>query len=343
MSERRTKLFQKQWDLVMALQRHARGISRKRLIEVTGLPSTTLHRCIGELRAYGVPIETRTRNGEAWHCVEHAALPALGITAPQLLALRFSRRMLAPLEGTQITREIDALLQPHALRDSPESAVSLRATAPSAPKIVDVIERAIQQRRRVRIRVFTRNKPEPHDRIVDPLCLRCADKALYLVGFDRSAKAFREFKVARISHAEKLIERCDAHPDFDEGEFWKHAGKVGTGDAVEVAIRFAPRVAKIGAEYPLVASQTLRDAADGGVVLSATVAGLHEVQRYVLGWGQDAEVLAPAELREAVAEELETTLRKYRGAAALKRRGVEKRGAAGRGTDRVLPRIAERG
>ena len=147
MSERRTKLFQKQWDLVMALQRHARGISRKRLIEVTGLPSTTLHRCIGELRAYGVPIETRTRNGEAWHCVEHAALPALGITAPQLLALRFSRRMLAPLEGTQITREIDALLQPHALRDSPESAVSLRATAPSAPKIVDVIERAIQQRR----------------------------------------------------------------------------------------------------------------------------------------------------------------------------------------------------
>jgi predicted DNA-binding transcriptional regulator YafY len=44
----------------------------------------------------------------------------------------------------------------------------------------------------------------------------------------------------------------------------------------------------------------LEAAPGGGVVLTLEVAGLPEVCRWVLGFGGEAEVLAPADLREEV-------------------------------------------
>jgi predicted DNA-binding transcriptional regulator YafY len=320
----------RQWELVMELQRHPGGVGRQRLIELTGIPSTTLHRLIGELRDYGVPIETRTRNGEAWHALAQTSLPALGISATQLLALRLARRMLGVLEGTAITRELDGLLQPHALRDSPKPGISIRTSVVQAPTVVEVLDRAIQQGRRVRIRVRTRGNQQLHDRLLDPLCLRCTTNALYLAAFDHGRGEIRKFKVARIEFVQKLSERTREHLGFDEDKLFANAVKVGTGEPVDVAVRFSASVAKIVREYPLAAAQTFEDCSDGSVILRGRVAGTHEALRYVLSWGRDAEVLSPHEFRQEVALELAAATRRYTG-KILRR------------TERALPRIVDRG
>ena len=43
---------------------------------------------------------------------------------------------------------------------------------------------------------------------------------------------------------------------------------------------------------------------DGGVELTFKATGLLEVKRWILGWGRHVRVLGPAELRNAVAEEI---------------------------------------
>jgi predicted DNA-binding transcriptional regulator YafY len=330
LSSRLKGVLLKQWAVVLELQRHPRGVSRQRLIEVTGIPSTTLHRLMGELRDYGVPIETRLCNGEAWHAIGGSSLPALGITSSQLLALRFARRMLIGLDGTAITREIDGLLQPHGLRESPEPMVSARTTIVPTPTVVEVLDRAIQQRRRVRIRVRTRGNQQPHDRLLDPLCLRWTGNALYLAAFDHARGEMRKFKVARIDSVQKLSESTDEHAGFDEAKLFANAVKVGTGEPVDLAVHFSASVAKIVREYPLVAAQTIEDCSDGSMILHARVAGTREALRYVLAWGRDAEVLSPREFRQEVAEELAAAARRYAG-KILRR------------MDRALPRIVDRG
>jgi predicted DNA-binding transcriptional regulator YafY len=74
---------------------------------------------------------------------------------------------------------------------------------------------------------------------------------------------------------------------------------------VEVVIRFSTAVAKRAAETRWHPSQTLEEQPDGTLVWRGRVAGLREIRIWILGWGADAEVLEPAELRASITDELE--------------------------------------
>jgi predicted DNA-binding transcriptional regulator YafY len=69
---------------------------------------------------------------------------------------------------------------------------------------------------------------------------------------------------------------------------------------VEVVIRFSPTVAARVQEARWHPSQRVSVEEDGSIVWRATVAGTIEVRLWVLQWGDDAEVLAPASLRDDV-------------------------------------------
>jgi proteasome accessory factor B len=145
--------------------------------------------------------------------------------------------------------------------------------------------------------------------------LRHDKGTLYLVAFDHDRCDYRTFKVLRMSQVQKLPDKVAPHADFDEEAFFAHSVKVWSGEPIDVRVRFTATVASIVHEYPLVEGQTLEDAADGGVVLTARVAGIPEAMRWVLGWGRDAEVLAPRELREAVAQQVKGAAARYAGAS----------------------------
>jgi CRISPR-associated endonuclease/helicase Cas3 len=72
-------------------------------------------------------------------------------------------------------------------------------------------------------------------------------------------------------------------------------------EPVEVVVRFAPAVAARVQEARWHPSQRVAVEADGSLVWRATVAGTIEIRLWVLSWGDDAEVVQPASLRDDVA------------------------------------------
>ena len=58
-------------------------------------------------------------------------------------------------------------------------------------------------------------------------------------------------------------------------------------------------------------SQRLTERGDGGVDLAVTVAGIVEIQSWILSWGGAAEVLEPPELREAIATSVRRAAERY--------------------------------
>jgi proteasome accessory factor B len=48
-------------------------------------------------------------------------------------------------------------------------------------------------------------------------------------------------------------------------------------------------------------SQTMAERRDGTVELTLRLGSLEEVERWILGWGEHAEVLSPAALRRRIA------------------------------------------
>jgi len=78
--------------------------------------------------------------------------------------------------------------------------------------------------------------------------------------------------------------------------FGVHAG----AGEFAVVIRFTPRAADYIREKKWHPSQTLRDLKGGGAELRLKLSSLAEVERWVLSWGGDAQVLKPKELVDSV-------------------------------------------
>ena len=81
--------------------------------------------------------------------------------------------------------------------------------------------------------------------------------------------------------------------------------------ATEVVLRFAPSVAGRVKEATWHPSQRVTTLPDGALEWRATVAGTIEIRLWILQWGADVEVLAPAALRADVAETLRRALVAY--------------------------------
>jgi proteasome accessory factor B len=86
-------------------------------------------------------------------------------------------------------------------------------------------------------------------------------------------------------------------------------------DPVEVVLRFAPPVAARVQEARWHPSQRVVVEPDGSLTWRATVAGTIEVRLWILQWGDEVEVLAPAALRQDVAATLRRAAERYAGGA----------------------------
>jgi predicted DNA-binding transcriptional regulator YafY len=75
-----------------------------------------------------------------------------------------------------------------------------------------------------------------------------------------------------------------------------------------VAIRFAEAVADYIREKKWHDSQELIELKDGGLELRLKLSSLREIERWVLGWGGNAVVLAPPELADMVRSSAEKIL-----------------------------------
>jgi predicted DNA-binding transcriptional regulator YafY len=81
--------------------------------------------------------------------------------------------------------------------------------------------------------------------------------------------------------------------------------------ATEVRLRFSATVAGRVQETRWHPTQAVALAPDGSLTWSATVAGTVEIRSWILGWGADVEVLAPAELRAEIGSILATSVAHY--------------------------------
>jgi predicted DNA-binding transcriptional regulator YafY len=124
----------------------------------------------------------------------------------------------------------------------------------------------------------------------------------------------RTYKVERIRQATLTMDRYEIPDGFDPDQFLANSWGIWSSDTtppVDVRLRFDAGVARRVRETIWHRSQVLTDLPDGGVELAVRVAGIVEIRPWVLSWGDQVEVLAPPELREAVAGAVRGAAERY--------------------------------
>lgn len=253
------------------------------------------------------------------HQVE--AFPTVNVTEGELLALLVAQRALEQYRGTPFHRQLSIAFEKLAsgLRDriafSPAdelSAVSFKniGLGKTDLKMFNLLSSAVLQQQEV---AFTYKKPgakQGEARRVRPYHLANRENLWYLIGFDIERGALRTFALPRIAAVEMTKTKFARPADFSPEKFFANAlGVLGGAGDWRVVIRFNSTAAERVREREWHESQELRELGAGGLEVTLRLGALEEVEQWILGWGAQAEVVAPPELRakmHATAKKLAT-------------------------------------
>lgn len=128
-------------------------------------------------------------------------------------------------------------------------------------------------------------------------------RAWYVVGYSALHRETRTFKISRFTSVApsdaKFIENLNFSLESYFGDAWRFVRGPKT---YRVVVRFSAKVGLNVAEVRWHKTQRAQVFPDGSAELEFRVAGLTEIVWWVLGYGAEAEVVEPPELREMVAE-----------------------------------------
>jgi len=148
---------------------------------------------------------------------------------------------------------------------------------------------------------------------VRPLHLVFMGRAWYVLAYAAKYRQVRTFKLGRIRKL-TVTDRTFAEPEdvnVDEhfGQAWQ---MIPEGTLYHVHLHFEPKVAANVAEVNWHASQRVEWNDDGSVEFHATVDGLGEITWWILGYGDQVEVISPPPLRQRIASAATAVTDKYR-------------------------------
>ncbi len=147
---------------------------------------------------------------------------------------------------------------------------------------------------------------------VHPLRLAFISRAWYLIAFSPKFGQVRTFKLTRIKKLTVTDKAFKPPKDFDLD---RHLGSawsmIPEGKLYNVHLRFAPKVAGNVAEVQWHHSQQVSWNDDGAIDFKAKVDGLGEILWWILGYGDQVEVLAPALLRKRLGNMAQSMAAKY--------------------------------
>ena len=253
-----------------------------------------------------------------------APLPLVTISQGELIAIYFAEKILRQYRGTPFEADLASAfakierLLPEEVKVAPESLDAYLSLdlgplhTPDAAVFRDVLL-ALRRRRRALVRYKSLSSGRTTDRRIDPYHVFNLRGNWYVAAWDERRKAVRDFAIHRIRRITVTTDAYDVPRGFDFKKYTAEAfGIEKGGRASEVVIRFGPRQARWIRERRWHRSARIQEEIGGGLVLRLRVAETSELRRWVLQFGAEAEVLAPASLRRAVADELRAASAPYR-------------------------------
>ena len=303
---------------ILNLLRSRRNLNAGRLAEQCGVTERSIYRDIVALSEANIPIYYD--NG--YKLASDNFLPPLNFDYEEFLSLKLALES-SPLIETgkygQTLRQVMTKLEariPEAVRKqsrfTPRTThiqISLRQEQDRCEKYYGTIEKAATENRALRLKYESIQSGET-ERIVEPYFIVFRGSAFYFVAHCRLREEMRTFRLDRINDIELLTDTFIKADEVDAETYFDGSWSVFGGEEVLVKVRLrgaAARVVQSGNHH---ASEQIETLDHDEVIYTVTVRGLHEIQRWIVGFGAEAEVPEPDELRlclAAIGQYLTTT------------------------------------
>ena len=312
-------------QILTALQA-GRGYTTAELSQMFGVSRRTLFRDLKELQNIGIrpqlsPLRPGSTAGEqrSYTLTQEQFLPPVNLNLQEALGLlllvhKMRGQIQLPFKNATLlaAMKIESQLPPR-IRHYCEHALARisakagpQAPAPKLPGLDNIfssLQSAIAQRRKVHISYDSLFDGGTIDCDLSPYHLLYNQRAWYVIGHSSVHKSIRTFKLNRIKDTSILEDQFIDDNSFDITDYVGRAwSMIPEGRIFNVRLRFTPKVANNVAEVLWHATQKVARNDDGSATLDFCVDGLGEISWWILGYGDQVEVLAPAALRTKIAD-----------------------------------------
>lgn len=291
------------------------GHNASGLASECGVSRRTSFRDLDALRAAGVPLKY-DKALDRYSIPSSYFLPPLNFTPTEALSLmalatELGRKERLPFYAPALSAamKLEGNLAPP-LRDQFRDlrrSIRIRPTPYSQihdkEDIYHALVNARTHRRAVRILYDSQTECEQIRTKLRPYHLLFCKHSWYVIGRSSFHREVRTFHVGRILSLERLHQRFVIPKGFSIDHYLGNAWQMipERGPDHHVAIRFQPLVARNVAEVMWHPTQQTEFEENGSLLFRAEVSGLSEIVWWVLGYGDQAEVLQPKKLRRLVA------------------------------------------
>jgi len=270
----------------------------------------TVYRDLSALSEAGVPIVAEA--GVGYGLMRGYHIPPVMFTEDEAAALFMSAEVMETLADESLRQSMrSALLKvrsvlPQEKRDylrqlhDKVGIVARPSGAWGRCQSLMPVQRAVAQRRCLKIHYNTGNQGAIFERVVEPLGLVFYSHQWHLIAWCRWRKDVRDFRLDRMSTWEVLDDCFENHADFSVKEFLRE--HIEGEELIPVSVMIEPSVLeRFRAEMhgSPVADKTLED---GRVLMELLSFSLPWLAEWLLGFGTHVEALEPPELRTLVRE-----------------------------------------
>jgi len=290
--------------------RHQRPAELARELNIS---RRTLFRDLDMLFKAGIPYYFDEDKG-GYRIDQNMLLPPLNFTLPEAMALLLVGQLAGDRGGLPLQYQarnaalkIESMLPAHIRRQcgaalkNTSSRFAAKASHQQLDEILSLLQQAVRGRRSVEITYISFYEQKQIDLTVDPYNLHFSQRAWYVIGYSHLHEQIRTFKLGRIKKAQILTSRYLMDKPFNLEDYFGDAwSMIPEGKTHQVKLRFAPMVAGNVAEVLWHKNQKITWHDDGSITLEVKVDGLGEISWWLLGYGDQVEVLQPAALRQRV-------------------------------------------
>lgn len=305
--------MERMWRIHQELSSGAYPNCRK-LADELEVSSKTVMRDIDFMRdRLGLPLEYDALRHGFYYTAPVKDFPVMKVSQGEVAALLLAQKSLELFRGTPFERPLAGAFRKlsHSLGGEMEvawheleQALSVRSggVGVSDMEVFDKLARAVMDGSEVTFAYHKLAGAGPEARTVRPYHLGCIENQWYLFGLDTDRKAVRTFALPRVRDVGLTGSKFRRPRDFSlakilEGSFAVFEGR----NARKVKVRFTGTAARLVPERVWHTSQKLT-AHKNGVVLEMRVGISPDLRQWISGWGAEAEVLEPADLRQAIAK-----------------------------------------
>ena len=299
----------------MLLQTRGR-LTAHELAERLEVSERTIYRDLDALSTAGIPVYAERGPGGGCELLDSYRTNLTGLSEDELQAL-FMVSVPAPLADLGMSKALEAaqLKLSAAVSSSRRTDIEmvrqriyLDSAAwfhpPESVPHLETLQNAVWHNRRVRM-VYRATDGSWGKRLIDPYGLVAKANIWYVVGY--VIRWIQVYRVSRIQEAALTESTFERPSDFDLPGYWARwvqefeSGQPQYPATVRLTSTLIPALPRIfGDRIWAVIEQAGSVDDTGWVTLTLPFQSLPEARTHILGFGDQAEVLAPAELRQSI-------------------------------------------